>query len=119
MQVELSTLEQNKTWSFTTFPPSKHPVGCKWVYNLKFQADGSLEQHKTQFFAKGYTQQEGVDYFDTFSPMAKLVIVKILLVLATINGWFLVQLDANNVFLHNDLAKEVYMCLPLRYHHEK
>ena len=51
--------------------------------------------------------------------MAKLVIVKILLVLATINGWFLVQLDANNVFLHNDLAKEVYMCLPLGYHHEK
>ena len=67
-----------------------HHVGYKWVYKLKFRADGFLEQHKAQLIAKAYTQQEGVNHLNTLSPMEKLVIVKILLALVAINGWFLV-----------------------------
>ena len=64
---------------------------------------------------KGYTQQEGIDYTDTFTPVAKLVTAKLLLALASINGWNLYQLDVSNAFLHADLDKEVFMTLPQGY----
>nr|CAN79414.1 hypothetical protein VITISV_036694 [Vitis vinifera] len=72
MKVELYTLEENRTWSLTTLPSSKRAMGCKWVYKLKFQVDGSLEWYKAHIVAKGYTQQESVGYIDTISPVAKL-----------------------------------------------
>ena len=103
MPLELQALEHNGTWSLTPLPPEKCVVGCKWVYRIKYQTDGSIEHYKARLVAKGYTKQEGIDYLDTFSPMAKLVIVKVLLALAAIIGWILIQLDVNNAFLHGDL----------------
>ena len=118
MKVELYTLEENRTWSLTTLPSRKQAIGCKWVYKLKFRVDGSLEWYKAHIVAKWYTQQESVGYIDTISPIAKLVTIKLLLALATIHGRFLVQLDVNNAFLHDDLTEEVYMSLPQGYHHK-
>uniref|UniRef100_A0A2N9FTT4 Reverse transcriptase Ty1/copia-type domain-containing protein n=1 Tax=Fagus sylvatica TaxID=28930 RepID=A0A2N9FTT4_FAGSY len=111
----LLPLEANHTWVLTSLPPGKHPIGCKWVYKLKFKSDGSIERYKARLVAKGYNQQEGLDYFETFSPVAKLVTVRSFVAIAAAKGWSLTQLDVNNAFLHGELDEEVYMSLPLGY----
>ncbi|RVW15251.1 Retrovirus-related Pol polyprotein from transposon TNT 1-94 [Vitis vinifera] len=118
MRAELQALESNNTWSLCTLPPGKTAVGCKWLYRVKYHADGSIERYKARLVAKGFTQQEGVDFFDTFSPVAKMVTVKVLLSLASIYNWHLTHLDVNNAFLHGDLSEEVFMHLPPGYHRE-
>ena len=116
MAVEIATLEANNTWTLTPLPTGKKPIGCKWVYKIKYKVDGSIERYKARLVAKGFTQKEGVDYFETFSPIAMMVFVKVLLVVEAIKGWFLSQLDVNNAFLYGDLDEEVYMALPQGFH---
>ena len=112
MMVELQALERNKTWSLITLPPGKKIVGCKWVYRTKHRADGSIECHKARLVVQGFTQTEGVNFFETFSPVVKLTTFRFLLSFVVSSGWFLHQLDVDNTFLHGDLHEEVYMRLP-------
>jgi hypothetical protein len=112
MQKEISALEENHTWVVTDLPPHKHPIGCKWVYKIKYKADGTIERYKARLVAKGYTQCEGLDYHETFSPVAKMTTVRCLLVIVAAKNWVLHQLDVNNAFLHGDLEEEVYMAMP-------
>uniref|UniRef100_A0A2N9J2J6 Reverse transcriptase Ty1/copia-type domain-containing protein n=1 Tax=Fagus sylvatica TaxID=28930 RepID=A0A2N9J2J6_FAGSY len=106
MTKELAALEANHTWVLTSLPPGKHPIGCKWVYKIKFKSDGSIERYKARLVAKGYNQLEGIDYAETFSPVAKLVTVRCFIALAATQGWSITQLDVNNAFLHGDLDEE-------------
>lgn len=103
MQLELAALELNNTWSIVPLPKDKHTIGCRWIYKVKYNSDGSIDKHKARLVAKGYTQQQGLDFLETFSPVAKLVTVKILLALAATQHWHLHQLDIHNAFLHGDL----------------
>jgi hypothetical protein len=111
MTDELKALEANNTWSLTHLPLGKHPIGSKWVYKVKLKVDGSLERYKARLVAKSYTQQEGLDYSETFSPVAKFSTVRTLLAIASAQHWSLIQFDVNNAFLHGDLNEEVYMLL--------
>ena len=89
MAVEISALEANHTWVLTPLPSHKKTIGCKWVYQVKYRSDGSVERYKARLVTKGFTQKEGLDYLETFSPVAKLVSVKSLLAIAAVQGWFL------------------------------
>ena len=112
MAAEIQALNKNKTWTLTQLPPGKVPIDCKWVYKIKFRSDGSVERYKARLVAKGFTQKEGLDYHETFSPVAKLTAVRCVLAVAAIKNWPLYQLDVHNAFLHGDLHEEVYMKPP-------
>ncbi|CAL5321219.1 unnamed protein product [Camellia sinensis] len=112
MTVELDALQLNRTWTLMPLPAGHQPIGCKWVFKLKYKSDGTIERYKARLVAKCYTQIEGVDYIETFSPIAKLITLRCLLSIATARNWFLHQLDVTNAFLHGDLHEEVYMVSP-------
>ncbi|XP_075080321.1 uncharacterized protein LOC142165842 [Nicotiana tabacum] len=86
MQTELKALEDNKTWELDRLPPSKVPIGCKWVYKVKYKAKGDVEGYKVRLVAKRYSQQEGLDYNETFALVGKIVIVRAVMSLATSEG---------------------------------
>jgi len=89
MEANIKALEANNTWKIMDLPPRKMPIGCRWVYKTKRNVDGHIEHYKEWVVAKGYTQHEGIDYLDTYSPMARLTTVQIVLIVATIKNWFL------------------------------
>ena len=115
MEEELQALAQNHTWDLVPLPAGKHVVGSRWVYTIKENSDGSLERHKERVVAKGFTQKYGLDYQETFAPVAKMNTVRLLLTLAAHRGWTLQQYDVKNAFLHGDLTEEIYMALPPGY----
>ena len=112
MQNELAALVTNQTWSITDLPPRKSAIGCRWVYKIKYHSNGTIERYKARLVAKGYNQMEGIDFLDTFAPVAKLTTLRLLLALAATKNWDLKKLDVNNAFLHGDLNEKVYMKLP-------
>lgn len=115
MDDEIRAMERTKTWNVVPLPSGCHSIGSKWVYKVKYKLNGFVDRYKARLVAKGYNQQGGIDFLDTFSRVAKIVTVKILLTLATTFAWPLAQMDVNNAFLNDDFIEEVYMALPLGY----
>ncbi|CAN1170498.1 Retrovirus-related Pol polyprotein from transposon TNT 1-94 [Linum perenne] len=109
---ELHALEKNETWEVVSLPPGKNTVDCKWLFTVKYKADGKIERFKARLVARGFTQSYGVDYDETFAPVAKLNTIRVLLSLAANLDWPLHQLDVKNAFLNGDLIEEVYMNFP-------
>ena len=115
MRLEIQALETNGTWTLTTLPKGKKPIGCKWVYKIKYHSDGTIERYKARLVAKGYTQVERINYKETFAPIAKLVTVRCLLAITVARNWSIHQLDVQKSFIHGDLDEEVYMLPPSGY----
>ena len=102
MEEETLPLEKNQTWEIIKSLKGKKLVGCKWVSMVKYRVDKTLEKYKARLVTKGYTQTYVVDYHETFTSVAKMNTICILLLLATNFGWNLQQLDIKNTFLYGD-----------------
>ncbi|GFQ01835.1 retrovirus-related pol polyprotein from transposon tnt 1-94 [Phtheirospermum japonicum] len=112
MSAEFDALLRNNTWDLVPPDSSLNVVGCKWVFRVKHNPDGSLDRFKARLVAKGFHQRPGVDFFNTFSPVVKPTTVRLVLSVALSRGWSLRQLDVNNAFLQGRLEEEVYMAQP-------
>lgn len=104
MQEEMTTLINNGSWTLGSLPTGK-VVGCKWVYSIKFQSDGTVDWSKAQLVAKGYSQTPDVYFHEIFSPIAELNYVRVLISLAVNQDGDLFQWDVKNAFLHGDLQE--------------
>jgi hypothetical protein len=85
------------------------PMGCKWVFKKKLKHDGTIDKYKAQLVAKGYTQKEGEDLFHTYSPIARMTTIQVLLSLETSYGLVVHQMDVKTTFLNGELDEEIYM----------
>ena len=112
MKDELISMDQNKVWDLVELPEGIKPVGCKWVYKTKLDANGEIERHKARLVAKGFTQKEGIDYKETFSPVSKKDSFRIIMALVAYLDLELHQMDVKTTFLNGDLNEDVYMDQP-------
>jgi len=95
----------SNTWSLVSFHPSVNIVGSRWVYKIKYHAYDNIERYKTRLVAKGFTQQESIDYSKTFSLVIKQVTVRLVFSIVVSHGWMIHQLNIHNVFLNGVLFK--------------
>jgi len=115
MREEIQALSANRTWTLVSFHSSMNVIGSRWVYKIKRISDGSIERYKACLVARGFTHQEGIDYYETFSPVIKQAIVRLVVSIAISCGWKIHQLDIHNAFLNGVLDEEVYMKQPLGF----
>ena len=115
MKEELDALHKTGTWDLVDLLSGKSVIGCKWVYKIKTRSDGTIDCYKARLVAKGFTHEYGIDYEETFAPVARLSSVKTLIVVSAACKWPLFHMDVKNAFLNGELSKEVYMKLPPGY----
>jgi transposase InsO family protein len=112
MDREMKALQENETWELVDLPQGKRAISNKWVYKVKTNADGSIDKFKARLVIKGYSQQRGIDYDETFSPVARKSTIRTLLSVAANEGMKLAQIDVSTAFLYGDLKETIYMQQP-------
>ena len=112
MKDEMKSMSSNGGWDLEDIPKGTKTVGCKWVYKIKRDSRGNVERFKARLVAKGFTQKEGIDYNETFSPVSCKNSFKIIMALVAHYDLELHQMDVKTAFLNGDLYESVYMAQP-------
>ncbi|GKV47717.1 hypothetical protein SLEP1_g54586 [Rubroshorea leprosula] len=112
MKEEIDSIEKNNTWELVDKPEGKTPIGVKWVYRVKYKAYGSVQKYKARLVAKGYVQKHGIDFLETFSPVARFETVRLVIALAAQMKWKIFQFDVKSTFLNGWLEEDVYVEQP-------
>jgi hypothetical protein len=109
---EMDSITTNGTWEVVHKPVGCKPIGYKWVFKKKLSPDGTIKKYKARLVAKGFTQKEDEDFFDTYSPVARLTTIRMLLSLVASHGLLVHQMDVKTTFLNGELEEEIYMNQP-------
>eukprot|EP00253_Pinus_taeda_P029215 PITA_29215 len=109
MVEEYDSIMRNNVWDIVPRPGDKSVVTFQWLYKVKQAADGSIEKHKARFVARGFSQVEGIDYNETFAPVARYSSIRSILALSTQMGWKIHQMDVKTAFLNGVIEEEVYI----------
>ncbi|KAL0375034.1 UNVERIFIED_CONTAM: Retrovirus-related Pol polyprotein from transposon RE1 [Sesamum radiatum] len=112
MKEEIKMIEKNDTWELAERPKDKEVIGVKWIYKTKLNADGSIQKHKARLVAKGYSQLPGIDYTETFAPVARLDTIRALVAIAANKKWKIYQMDVKSAFLNGYIDEEIYVEQP-------
>ena len=109
MVEEYDSIVRNSVWDVVPRPEEKSMVSSRWLYKVKQAADGSVEKHKFRFVARGFSQVEGIDYDETFAPVARYSSIRSILALSAQMGWKIHQMDVKTTFLNGKIEEEVYI----------
>ena len=112
MKEEYEALMNNQTWALVPYPNERNVIGNKWVYKVKYNSVREIEKYKARLVAKGFSQKYGVDYEETFAPMANMPTIRVILALLAAQGWKFFQLDVKSAFHNGDVDVEIYMNQP-------
>ena len=112
MQEELAEFTMNKVWRLVPPPKGKTIIGTRWVYRNKMDEHGNVIRNKARLVAQGYRQEEGIDYDETFAPVARMEAIRIFLAFAAHKGFVVQQMDVKSAFLQGKIEEEVYVKQP-------
>lgn len=115
MDDEMNSLNENQTWNLTPLPRGAAAIPSKWVFRLKKNPDGSIDRYKARLVIKGFKQRKGIDYNQTYSPVAKLSTIRSILSIAAMEKMHLAQFDVSTAFLYGKLEETIYMQQPEGY----
>ena len=119
MNLEMESMYSKSVWELVDQTDGVKPIGCKWIYKRKRGSDGKVQTFKARLVAKGYTQKEGVDYEETFSPVAMLKSIRTLLSIATYYDYEIWQMDVKTAVLNGNLDESIYIIQPEGVHHPR
>jgi hypothetical protein len=119
MHEELENFERNQVWELVDPPPGCKPIETKWVWKNKEGEKGEVVRNKSMLVAQGYSQKEGIDYKESFAPVARLEAFRILLAFSVAKGFKLYQMDVKSAFLNGVLEEEVFVRQPPGFESEK
>lgn len=120
MVEEYNSIMKNDAWEIVPRPENRSVLGSRWIYKIKYVVDGSVDNYKARFVAKGYAQKEGIDYEKTFAPVTQYTSIRSIISLAAQMGWEIHQMDVKVLFLNGVIEEEVYIKQPEGFEtHEK